>query len=243
MELAVGGERLERLALEDGVGAEAIEHRPLEEEEPGVDPLLHPRLLDEAGDPVAVVDHRHAPLRARADQRHRRGIAVGAMEGERGTEIDVGDAVGVREREGPVPDPGGGERDPASGRRLLTGVETLDGDAGRPRLGGGEAGDHLAPVAGQQHEPAKAVGGVDPDDVPEDRPPADLDQRLRDRVRVLLQAGAATSAEDRDGLGALRHRHRADVQPPATAGRIVTSAPSLIAVSRPSWKRMSSPLT
>ena len=90
---------------------------------------------------------------------------------------------------------------------------------------------------------AKAVGGVDPDDVPEDRPPADLDQRLRDRVRVLLQAGAATSAEDRDGLGALRHRHRADVQPPATAGRIVTSAPSLIAVSRPSWKRMSSPDT
>jgi hypothetical protein len=32
-------------------------------------------------------------------------------------------------------------------------------------------------------------------------------------------------------------------QPPATAGRIVTSSPSLTAVSRPSWKRMSSPET
>ena len=30
-------------------------------------------------------------------------------------------------------------------------------------------------------------------------PAADLDQRLRDRVRVFLQAGAASSAEDRDG--------------------------------------------
>ena len=34
-----------------------------------------------------------------------------------------------------------------------------------------------------------------------------------------------------------------DPQPPATAGRIVTSSPSLIAVSRPCWKRMSSPDT
>ena len=205
MELAVGGERFERLALEDRIGTEAIEHRRLEEEESGVDPLLHPRLLGEACDPIVVVDHRHPPLRARADQRHRRGVAVGAVEGERGTEIDVGDAVGVGEREGAVPDPVRGERDPASGLRLLTGLEALDGDAGRPRLGGGEAGDHLAAVAGQQQEPAEAVGRVDPDDVPEDRPPADLDQRLRDRVRVLLQAGTATSAEDRDGLGALRH--------------------------------------
>ena len=32
-------------------------------------------------------------------------------------------------------------------------------------------------------------------------------------------------------------------QPPATAGRIVTSSPSFTAVSRPSWKRMSSPET
>src|SRR4029077_724840 len=32
-----------------------------------------------------------------------------------------------------------------------------------------------------------------------------------------------------------------DPHPPATAGRIVTSSPSFTAVSRPSWKRMSSP--
>ena len=38
-------------------------------------------------------------------------------------------------------------------------------------------------------------------------------------------------------------RRRADPQPPATAGRIVTSAPSATAVSSPSWNRMSSPET
>ncbi len=32
-------------------------------------------------------------------------------------------------------------------------------------------------------------------------------------------------------------------QPPATAGRIVTSSPAETCVSRPSWKRMSSPET
>ena len=36
---------------------------------------------------------------------------------------------------------------------------------------------------------------------------------------------------------------RGEPQPPATAGRIVTSSPSFTAVSRPSWKRMSSPET
>ena len=49
-----------------------------------------------------------------------------------------------------------------------------------------------------------ALGGVDPDHVPEDRLAADLDQRLGDRVRLLLQAGPAPAAEDRDrDVGAL----------------------------------------
>ena len=43
-----------------------------------------------------------------------------------------------------------------------------------------------------------ALGGVDPDHVPEDRVPADLHQRLRDLGAVLLQPRPAAAAEDRD---------------------------------------------
>ena len=217
----------------------------LEEEEPGVDPLLHQRLLDEAADLVVGADHRDAPLRVRPDHRHRRGRAVGAVEVERLAEVDVGDAVGVGERERALSQarsPPGRRGRPSVCRRRCRGTRpsTPSGQS----VGGAELGDHLPPVPGQQEEAPEAVRRIDPDHVPDDRTAADLDERLRDRVGPLLQPGAAPSAEDRDGLGAFRHaRCRPAAQPPATAGRIVTSAPSAIVVSSPSWKRMSSPET
>ena len=39
-------------------------------------------------------------------------------------------------------------------------------------------------MAEAEHEAAEALVGVDPDHVPEDRAPADLHERLRDRLRV-----------------------------------------------------------
>ena len=53
-------------------------------------------------------------------------------------------------------------------------------------------------AAGADQEAAEAVRRVDPDHVPEDRPAADLDERLRDGMRALLQARPPAAAEDRD---------------------------------------------
>ena len=56
--------------------------------------------------------------------------------------------------------------------------------------------DQVALVAGAEHEAAQPLGGVDLDHVPEDRLAADLHQRLRDRLGVLLEPRAAAAAED-----------------------------------------------
>jgi cytochrome c oxidase assembly factor CtaG len=65
----------------------------------------------------------------------------------------------------------------------------------------------------------------------------------RERAERAAQTGCA--AELRERLEALLEQPgRADArQPPATAGRIVSSAPSATGVARPSRKRMSSPAT
>ena len=67
--------------------------------------------------------------------------------------------------------------------------------------------DQLALVPEAEDEAVKALVGVDADDVPEDRTPADLDERLRDRVRLFAQPGAPAAAEDHDGLVHRRERY------------------------------------
>src|SRR4249919_455861 len=76
-----------------------VPRRPrLEAEEAAVDPVLAARLLDEAGDPVAV-ELGHSPLQMWLDHGHRRDLAVGKVKVELGVEVDVGDAVGVGDAE------------------------------------------------------------------------------------------------------------------------------------------------
>ena len=57
-------------------------------------------------------------------------------------------------------------------------------------------------MAGAEDEALEALLGVDADDVPEDRPPSDLDERLRDRLGVLPEPRAAAAAEDDDARSA-----------------------------------------
>ena len=59
-----------------------------------------------------------------------------------------------------------------------------------------EALDVLALVAERDHELVEPVLGVVLHDVPEDRPPADLDHRLRPELGLLGQPGALTPGED-----------------------------------------------
>ena len=96
--------------------------------------MLHPRLLDEAGDSVTApvrLEVRDTPLRMRSDERHRRSGAVGAMVLQLGREVDVGDAVGVGQREGAIAEPIGRRRDAAAGRGVDAGIEAFDLDPGR----------------------------------------------------------------------------------------------------------------
>ena len=56
--MTVGGEALERLALEHARVAEVVERARLEAEEAAVDPVLGPRLLLEALDRAGAVQPR-----------------------------------------------------------------------------------------------------------------------------------------------------------------------------------------
>jgi hypothetical protein len=76
--------------------------------------------------------------------------------------------------------------DAPAGRRLEARVDAADLEPRGPVLGFDEALDELALVARGQQEPRQALGGVDAHHVPDDRPAADLDERLGDRLGVLL---------------------------------------------------------
>src|SRR3954453_11991358 len=78
-ELARGGQRLERLALEHRVGPQIGERSGLEDEEAAVDPPLGPRLLVESRDPVAAVEVDHAERQLRAHDRDRAQPPVRAV--------------------------------------------------------------------------------------------------------------------------------------------------------------------
>jgi hypothetical protein len=57
------------------------------------------------------------------------------------------------------------------------------------------------------------------------------------------QRARQVRSDEAVAAGNQRPRRNRRFQPPATAGRMVTSSPSSIPVSRPCWKRMSSPET
>ena len=98
-----------------------------------------------------------------------------------------------------------------------------------PTLNPGAAGSNLGCVSrGSQARPAGGGGGAQHDwSLPGGPTPP----------------SAMAPPADRPNAGSTPGRRARDAQPPATAGRIVTSEPSATAVSSPSAKRMSSPLT
>ena len=100
-----------------------------------------------------------------------------AVEGEQCVQVDVGDAVGVGQAERPPAQPVCGTRHAPAGRRVEAGVEA----AHLPfrRKGRREGLDPTGPVAEKKLEAPKALAGVERHDVPQDRPAADLDERLR----------------------------------------------------------------
>ena len=121
--------------------------------------------------------------------------------GQRG-EVDVRHAVAVGGEERRAADAVGDRVDPPPGRRVDAGVDALDPHAPGPVRARGERLDQLGAVAGEQQHALHALGGVERDDVPDDRQPAHLDERLRDRARVLLQARPTPAAQDHGGVGA-----------------------------------------
>ena len=187
---------------------DVVERARLEDEEAAVDPALELRLLLEALHDALAVQARHAELELRLDHGHGGQRAVAGVEVEQGVEVDVGHPVGVGGAEAAVLDAVAHARDAAAGGRVLAGLDALDGDVLGEAVVSHEVLDQLAPVAEAEHEAVEALVGVDPDDVPEDRPAADLHQRLRDRLGVLAQARAAAAAQDHDRLVHRRERYR-----------------------------------
>src|SRR5215218_5023531 len=128
------------------------------------------------------------------------------VESQQRGEVDVGDAVGVGGAEGFPAEPSRKRLDPPAGRRVEAAVDRLDPHPLRPALSGGELRQRLAHVAGRQQEAIETLGRVDLDHMPEDRPAADLDQRLRHRLGSLAQPRPAAATENYDGwLHWVRH--------------------------------------
>ena len=86
--------------------------------------------------------------------------------------------------------------------------------------------DQLAAVAEAEEKATEALLGVDADHVPEDRPAADLHQRLGDRLAVPAQARAAPATEDHHVLHSGRAGAAALVEQPAGGGPELEGGPA-----------------
>src|SRR6266550_571871 len=217
-ELSLACEALERLALEDRVGADVVERLPPEDEEAAVDPaLVQLGLLAELLGELAA-DVQLAEAARRPNSGDRRELSLLAVELEERAQVDVGDAVAVRDHEFIALDVLAGAFDPSAGLRRESGLgeedaplllivkwlEVLDlpfadvnADVTVHRAVGQEVvADHVAFVAKTQDEIHDPEVRVELHDVPEDRPTADLDHRLRSHVRLLRQTRPESAAED-----------------------------------------------
>ena len=214
-ELAVLGECLEGLLFEDALGVEVVEDLRLEDEEAAVDVVVGEGLLAEALD-GAVVVHVHDPeARQRADRGHGGEAAVRLVERQQRREVDVGQAVAVGDhaplvadvlldplhaptRHGALAGVGHGDLPAVLLVRAVVGqlgrLAEPDGEVvGAALVVEEEVLDHLAPVAGAHDEVRDAVVGEALHDVPQDRPPADLDHGLGPVFGLFAQAGAESA--------------------------------------------------
>src|SRR5712691_6202785 len=217
-QLPVAREPFERLALEDRVRADVVERLPLEDKEATVDPsLVELRLLAEFLGKVAT-DVKFAETACRPHPGDRRELALSAMELEEGPQIHVGDPVAVRDHEfiafdvpaNPLDPASGLGREPGLGQQnapLLFAVKRLevldapladvDSDVAVHRAVVEEVvADQVALVAEAEDEIHDPEVRVELHDVPEDRPAADVDHRLRPDIRLLGKTRSESTAED-----------------------------------------------
>ena len=218
---------------------DVVQHLRLEHEEAAVDPAAVAFwLLVERPDLRLLRAERHRPETARRLDRRQRGEdALLAVERDQLADVDVADAVAVREAEGFVADVFGHPLQSSAGHRCLAGVD----ERHRPRLDlvvaqlrhrlrpqvephvrhvqevvGEEVLDDLALVAAADDEVVDPVRGVDLHDVPEDRLPADLDHRLRAHPALLGDARPVAAGKDYCLHVALPLRHFTSLSPPRT---------------------------
>jgi hypothetical protein len=115
------------------------------------------------------------------------------MEGEQRTQIDVGQAVAVGDQEA-FAETVEAAQHTRSGGGVLAAVDDLHAPA--RRQGQGEVGEGLVLEPGRQHELRQPLRGVQLEDVQQDRPVGDFEQRLGELERVRIGTRAATPAQD-----------------------------------------------
>ena len=231
-QLAFVGEPGHRLGFPwRGVGGDVVDALGRENEIAAVDPaaVAH-RLLDEAAHAVAGIHAERAVAAGRLHRSDGRQLAVRAVERDQRADIDIGHAVAVGEAERlfAAHVVGHSAQAPA-GHRIVAGVHERDaprlglalvhlhrvvgdveGDIGHVQKVVGEIFlDDVALVAAADHEVVNAVSRVRLHDVPQDRPPADLDHRLGFQVRLFGNPRSEPAREN----------DRLHVSPPWLAGR------------------------
>ena len=224
-ELVARDQPLDRGAFPgDMVAIHRIDGLGRQHEEAAVDGVaLFQGLFDELGD-LITVQFQRAETSLGGDGGHRGQLAAATMEVEQGTQVDVGQAVAVGEKEGllvgkEVLDAG----EAAAGHRLFAGVDEgdapglrmllmhlhavvahVEGDVGGVQEIVGEVLlDDVPLVAQADDEVGDAVAGEDLHQMPENGAPADLHHGLRFQMGLFGQAATQAARQD-DSLHASR---------------------------------------
>ena len=126
-------------------------------------------------------------------------LAARAVRLDQRGERNVGDRVAVVREEDVVVDPVADGEEPLADARIDRGVHEVDPPALRSEGPAPEvAPDHFRLVADAEHEVAMPEVGVVLHDVPEERPAADRDHRLRHDARDAAQPQPEPTAEEDD---------------------------------------------
>lgn len=176
------------------VAWQIVERGRIQGEEAGIDQMVgQRRLLAELADPVVVGDREGSILRRQRDNRDGGGAAVTPMTGQQGSEIDVAQAVAVRQEE-LLAHPVEARQHTVTGARVLAGVDDVDSPIRR------ELPDVplncLAAIADSEDEILHALAGIDVHHVMQNRPITDRQHRLRKVGSGRQGADTSTAAQD-----------------------------------------------
>lgn len=186
-------ERWQDVALEAAPSG-AVEGHGVDDKEASVDQVIREhRLLLELHHAVVGSDLERPVLGWERYDGDRCGAAMSTVVGDQCLEIDIADAVAVREEEG-LAHPVEARDDAVAGVSVVTGVDDIDRPFARELRD--VFGDHVTAVAGGQDELRHALTRVDVHDVVQQRPVTDLDHRFRHVRGRWPRPNAAAAAED-----------------------------------------------